>query len=437
VDDKTGKTQLKLTDAGNFGVNAVPPDGAFAYKMTVRGSTDNDSGYALWVSGLTATTPGLVVRNDGNVGIGTASPERLMHVVRSATDSVNGNTLTSYEIAQFKVHSSSGKRGLEIGAPTGDTSGPVYLKVHGTGNNLAFLNQNNVATITVLESGNVGIGIIPSAKLEVAGQIKITGGTPGAGKVLTSDANGLASWQAASGGGGGGGGMTVVQNPTHNGTKICGIPHSRHAAHDPGVANVVCAMKGLGVSINSTTAMEGGSCYTWSGTAWDFDGGHGNKLASVTCASGSSGGSSQWTTAGSNIHFNTGNVGIGTTNPTYKLHVDGTVAAVSMENLSDARYKTDIQPLAARALDIITQLRPVSFRWKQPDSDGMKGERFGFIAQEVEGVLPQIVSTQRGREDTKRMRSNEMLPVLVKAIQELREELCEIKPSAAACSRRR
>lgn len=43
--------------------------------------------------------------------------------------------------------------------------------------------------------GNVGIGNInPGAKLEVTGQVKITGGVPGAGKVLTSDATGLASW---------------------------------------------------------------------------------------------------------------------------------------------------------------------------------------------------------------------------------------------------
>lgn len=44
--------------------------------------------------------------------------------------------------------------------------------------------------------GNVGIGTTtPAAKLEVVGQIKITGGSPGDGKVLTSDVNGLASWQ--------------------------------------------------------------------------------------------------------------------------------------------------------------------------------------------------------------------------------------------------
>ncbi len=44
--------------------------------------------------------------------------------------------------------------------------------------------------------GNTGIGTLnPATKLEVAGQVKITGGNPGAGKILTSDASGLATWQ--------------------------------------------------------------------------------------------------------------------------------------------------------------------------------------------------------------------------------------------------
>jgi hypothetical protein len=47
-------------------------------------------------------------------------------------------------------------------------------------------------------SGNVGIGTTaaPTAKLEINGNLKITDGTQGAGKVLTSDASGTATWTA-------------------------------------------------------------------------------------------------------------------------------------------------------------------------------------------------------------------------------------------------
>ena len=66
-------------------------------------------------------------------------------------------------------------------------------------------------------SGNVGIGTTsPGAKLEVAGQVKITGGSPGAGRVLTSDASGLATWQTITGTLPSG---TSGQTLRHNGTS--------------------------------------------------------------------------------------------------------------------------------------------------------------------------------------------------------------------------
>jgi hypothetical protein len=47
-------------------------------------------------------------------------------------------------------------------------------------------------------AGRVGIGTItPGAALEINGQLKITGGTPGLNKILTSDENGLANWAMA------------------------------------------------------------------------------------------------------------------------------------------------------------------------------------------------------------------------------------------------
>jgi hypothetical protein len=62
----------------------------------------------------------------------------------------------------------------------------------------ATVTQDN--TMAIL-GGNVGIGTTsPAAMLDVNGEIKITDGSQGAGKVLTSDAGGLASWQTPAAG---------------------------------------------------------------------------------------------------------------------------------------------------------------------------------------------------------------------------------------------
>lgn len=62
------------------------------------------------------------------------------------------------------------------------------------GNPLIF-KTTNIERMRILSGGNVGIGTTtPSALLHVAGQVKITDGSEALGWVLTSDANGLASW---------------------------------------------------------------------------------------------------------------------------------------------------------------------------------------------------------------------------------------------------
>lgn len=130
-----------------------------------------------------------------------------------------------------------------------------------------------------------------------------------------------------------------------------------------------------------------------------------------------------------------GNVGIGTNNPSYLLHVNGTAYATGAAGaLSDIRHKKDVHVLNDGAVAIITRLKPVSFQWKDPRDDGMKGKQFGFIAQDVEKVLPEIVLTQNNDEKTKGLKPTELIPFLTKAVQELsaandnlRSELDELR----------
>lgn len=119
-----------------------------------------------------------------------------------------------------------------------------------------------------------------------------------------------------------------------------------------------------------------------------------------------------------------GNVGIGTVTPSYTLTVNGTTYATGAAGaLSDARHKDNIKPLAKGALAEVEKLRPVTFTWKEPKDDGMKGEQIGLIAQDVQKVLPDIVLIQKNDEKTLSLKYDELIPVLVKAMQEQQAQI--------------
>ena len=105
-------------------------------------------------------------------------------------------------------------------------------------------------------------------------------------------------------------------------------------------------------------------------------------------------------TNGINILEN-GNVGVGTNNPTTKLYVNGDITANSVAGTSGIRFKTNIRTVE-NALDKIKSLRGVYFNWNQkafPEKDFGAQDELGFIAQEVEKIVPEIVSKDKSKEE--------------------------------------
>jgi len=123
-----------------------------------------------------------------------------------------------------------------------------------------------------------------------------------------------------------------------------------------------------------------------------------------------------------------GFVGILTTTPTYTLQVNGSVAGTSAYiNTSDRRLKYDIRPMDIDALRAIERLKPVQFRWRKVTDDGMRGLQLGFVAQDVEKVIPTVVSTQNDENKTKGLKYNEIIALLTKAMQEQQAQIQALK----------
>jgi len=81
---------------------------------------------------------------------------------------------------------------------------------------------------------------------------------------------------------------------------------------------------------------------------------------------------------------------------------------------SDKRLKRDISSLSY-GLDEILQLQPKTYNWKNRDQ---KHKSLGLIAQEVAPIIKEIVVAQDNPEKTLGISYTELIPVLIKAIQE-------------------
>jgi hypothetical protein len=89
---------------------------------------------------------------------------------------------------------------------------------------------------------------------------------------------------------------------------------------------------------------------------------------------------------------------------------------------SDARYKQNIHTLDS-ALDTVLNLRGVSFDWNREswrEKHFREGKQIGFIAQEVEKVLPELVHTDK--DGYRSVAYQNVVPVLVEAVKTLKAQ---------------
>lgn len=92
---------------------------------------------------------------------------------------------------------------------------------------------------------------------------------------------------------------------------------------------------------------------------------------------------------------------------------------------SDARLKQDVRPLEG-ALDSLLALRGVRFEYKDPEAiHELAGERIGFVAQDVEPVFPDWVST--GADGYRRLTVRGFEALTVEAMRELRAQNDELR----------
>jgi hypothetical protein len=121
----------------------------------------------------------------------------------------------------------------------------------------------------------------------------------------------------------------------------------------------------------------------------------------------------------------------------YRFYVQhtGQIAATfnTIASISDQRLKENIRDLD-NGLNAVMALKPRKYDWKEGKGADKKDCR-GFIAQEFEEVFPDLIDewqdpAPEGEEPYKSVRQD-LIPVLVKAIQELKAELDTVKAELA------
>ncbi|MCG3166701.1 MAG: hypothetical protein POELPBGB_02481 [Bacteroidia bacterium] len=114
-----------------------------------------------------------------------------------------------------------------------------------------------------------------------------------------------------------------------------------------------------------------------------------------------------------------GNVGIGgASNASYKLTITGKVKSTGINETSDARLKMNFAAIDG-ALNKVLSMNGKYYNWRTeeyPNKGLESGRQVGVIAQEIEKILPEVVTT--GDDGFKAVEYSHIVPVLIEAIKE-------------------
>jgi hypothetical protein len=110
---------------------------------------------------------------------------------------------------------------------------------------------------------------------------------------------------------------------------------------------------------------------------------------------------------------------------TYDMSLSGIYYTV-MTARSDRRLKNQIQPIASSDAIKLLSIQPVTYYWNKGICDD-KGLQYGFIAQEIEKIYPDMVSTATDEAQTKSVNYQSFHALTVKLIQDQEVEIQKLK----------
>jgi hypothetical protein len=123
------------------------------------------------------------------------------------------------------------------------------------------------------------------------------------------------------------------------------------------------------------------------------------------------------------LNFSNGCIGIQHTSPVYLLHMGWGAYCNGSKwiDASDSTLKHNIKAMNRYGLNEVMKLHPIEYYYK---SDKTNKLEIGFIAQEIKNIIPEVVF---GNEGNMGISYGSLIPVLVNAVKELKDENDRLK----------